>query len=287
MRSPRLIATQAELDRFVERIATAKHLAVDSESNSYFAYRPRVCLIQISSTHGDFILDPLALKDLSSVGEIFADPAVEKIFHAGENDLIGFKRDFRFQVRNVFDTSTACRLLGHKRLGLASVLSEEFGVRINKKFQRCNWLKRPLSPEQLHYAQLDTRFLTRLRHRLYRQLLEQDLLIQAEEEFIKLERIRDRGPRAWDPNAYLRFKGAEQLPETSLRVMKRLFSYREKLARSANKAPFRIMNNEFMLRLARKMPKDLPALREMRGLPSHFKGKRARRLLQIIKTAKS
>ena len=287
MRSPRLIATQAELNRFVERIAATKHLAVDSESNSYFAYRPRVCLIQISSKHGDFILDPLALKDLSLVGDIFADPAVEKIFHAAENDLIGFKRDFRFRVRNVFDTSTACRLLGRRRLGLARILSEEFGVRMNKKFQRCNWEKRPLSKEQLYYAQLDTRFLTRLRHRLHRQLLERDLLGRAEEEFTKLERIRYRAPRAWDPDGYLRLKGAQELPEESQIVLRRLFSYRENLARSTNKAPFRIMNNEFMLRLARKNPDDVSALLEVRGLPSRFKGKGAKRLLRIIKTAKS
>ncbi|MBT8406857.1 MAG: HRDC domain-containing protein, partial [Deltaproteobacteria bacterium] len=265
----------------------AKHLAVDSESDSYFAYRPRVCLIQISNNDEDFILDPLALKDLSLVGDIFADPAVEKIFHAAENDLIGFKRDFRFRVRNVFDTSTACRLLGRRRLGLAKILSEEFGVRMNKKFQRCNWEKRPLSPEQLYYAQLDTRFLTELRHRLHRQLLEQDLLRQAEEEFTKLEKIRYRAPRAWDPDGYLGLKGAQELPRKSQRILKRLFSYREKLARSANKAPFRIMNNEFMLRLARKKPDDVSALLEVRGLPSRFKGKGAKRLLRIIKTAKS
>lgn len=287
MRPPKLIVTQAELGRFVEQITDAKHLAVDSESDSYFAYRPRVCLIQISSKHEDFILDPLALKDLSLVGDIFADPAVEKIFHAAENDLIGFKRDFRFRVRNVFDTSTACRLLGRRRLGLASILAEEFGVRMNKKFQRCNWEKRPLSPDQLYYAQLDTRFLTKLRHRLHRQLLEQDLLSQAEEEFTKLERIRYRAPRAWDPDGYLRFKGAQELPQKSQRVLKRLFSYREKLARSANKAPFRIMNNEFMLRVSLKNPDNVPALLEVRGLPSRFKGKGAKRLLRIIKTAKS
>ena len=196
MHSPKLIATQVELGRFVEQIREEKHLAVDSESNSYFAYRPRICLIQISSMQEDFIIDPLVLRDLSLVGQIFADPSVQKIFHAAENDLIGFKRDFRFQVQNIFDTSTACRVLGRRRLGLARILSEEFGVRINKKFQRCNWEKRPLSREQLYYAQLDTHFLTKLRHRLHRQLLERELLTLAEEEFNRRERVRIKPPRA-------------------------------------------------------------------------------------------
>lgn len=287
MHPPKLIGSQPELNEFVEIISEARHLAVDSESNSFFAYQPRICLIQISSDHHDFILDPLALKDLSPVGRILADPSVEKILHAAENDLIGLKRDFRFRLRNIFDTAVACRLLGRKRLGLAGILSEEFAVGMNKKFQRCNWEKRPLEAEQLYYAQLDTRFLIKLRHRLHKQLLERDLWTSAQERFARLERIRLKPQRVWDPDGYLRLRGAEELPDTSLRTLKKLFSYRENLARATNRAPFRVMNNEFMVRLARAMPKDRAALLQVRGLPSRFKGKGAKKLLQIVKGSKS
>jgi len=107
MNPPKLIATQRDFGRFIEQISHAKHLAVDSESNSYFAYRPRICLIQISANNKDFILDPLTLKDLTGLGRILSDSSVEKIIHAAENDLIGFKRDYRFQVMNIFDTSVS------------------------------------------------------------------------------------------------------------------------------------------------------------------------------------
>nr|NIR12458.1 ribonuclease D [Desulfobacterales bacterium] len=253
MHPPKLIATQPELDKFFEYISDAKHLAVDSESNSYFAYRPRVCLIQISRNHEDFILDPLALEDISPLGRIFADPSIEKVLHAAENDLIGFKKDFRFRMRNVFDTSVACRLLGRRKLGLARILAEEFGVKLDKKYQRCNWEKRPLSPEQLYYAQLDTHFLIDLRNRLHGELLKKNLWYQAQKEYLRLEKIRLNPPRKWDPDGYLRLKGAQKLSEPSLRVLKELSAYRERLARSVNKAPFRVMNNEFMVRVARAM----------------------------------
>ncbi|NIQ90685.1 MAG: ribonuclease D, partial [Deltaproteobacteria bacterium] len=257
-------------------------MAVDSESNSYFAYRPRVCLIQISRNHQDFIIDPLALEDVSPLGRIFADPSIEKVLHAAENDLIGFKKDFRFRMRNVFDTSVACRLLGRSKLGLARILAEEFGVKLDKKYQRCNWEKRPLSAEQLYYAQLDTHFLIDLRNRLHGELLKKNLWSQAQKEYLRLEKIRLNPPRKWDPDGYLRLKGAQKLSEPSLRVLKELSAYRERLARSVNKAPFRVMNNEFMVRVAREMPRDVPSLLRVRGLPSRFKGKGAAKLSRVI-----
>jgi ribonuclease D len=287
MHPPKLIATQPELDKFLKYMSDAKHLAVDSESNSYFAYRPRVCLIQISRNHQDFILDPLALEDVSPLGRIFADPSIEKVLHAAENDLIGFKKDFGFRMRNVFDTSVACRLLGRSKLGLARILAEEFGVKLDKKYQRCNWENRPLSAEQLYYAQLDTHFLIDLRNRLHGELLRKNLWSQAQKEYLRLEKIRFNPPRKWDPDGYLRLKGAQKLPEPSLRVLKELSAYRERLARGVNKAPFRVMNNEFMVRVAREMPRDVASLLRVRGLPSRFKGKGAIRLLRVINRARS
>ena len=157
---------------------------------------------------------------------------------------------------------------------------------MEKKYQRCNWEKRPLNPEQLYYAQLDTRFLIKLRDRLQDQLVEKDLWLLAKNEFARLERIKIKPPRVWDSDGYLHLKGAEKLSETSLVVLKELFSYREHLARKTNKAPFRLMNNEVMVRLAREIPKNEQALRQVRGLPSRFRGKGAQRLLRVIKRAK-
>jgi len=286
MHAPKLIAGQQELDRFIEQIRDSKHLALDSESDHYFAYKPRLCLIQISNGHGDFILDPLALQDLSGLAQILADTSIEKVLHAAENDLIGLKKDFGLEVKNIFDTSVACRLLGRKRLGLATILSEEFGIIIDKKYQRCDWQKRPLSAEQLYYAQLDTHFLLKLRHRLYLQLVEKNLWPLARRKFAGLEKLKLNPPRAWDPNGYLRVKGVQELSETSLRILKELFVYREHLARRLNKAPFRVMNNEFMLRLACRKPESVDDLLRVRGLPSRFKGKGAERLLRVINRAK-
>src|ERR1044071_3179105 len=79
-------------------------LAVDTESNSLHAYREQVCLIQFTTPNKDYVVDPLALDDLSALGPIFSNPGIEKIFHASEYDLICLRRDFNFQFANLFDT---------------------------------------------------------------------------------------------------------------------------------------------------------------------------------------
>ena len=192
MNAPHLVTRQVELVALLRDWTNEKHLAIDTETNSFYAYTPRVCLIQLSCSRGDFLLDTVTLKDLSPLAPLLADSRVEKVLHAAENDLIGLKRDFRLSVRTIFDTAVACRLLGRKQLALSRILAEEFGVDSNKKLQRCNWAKRPLSTEQLSYAQQDTRYLIELRHRLHRRLLDRDLWDAARARFARLERFRPK-----------------------------------------------------------------------------------------------
>jgi ribonuclease D len=286
MNSPQLIRDQAELHELVRHLGTVNHLGIDTESNSFYAYKPRICLIQISVERSDFIVDPLALEDLSPLNGIFSDPAVEKILHAADNDVIGLQREFGFRLHPIFDTAIACRLLGRRQLGLAGILAEEFEITTDKHLQRCDWQRRPLTPEQIFYAQLDTHFLIPLRHRLYRRLLEKNLWSAALREFARLEQIRPKPVQRWRPDGYLRLKGADRLSPISLQVLRALFSYRERLARKADRAPFRIMNNEVLVRLAQDLPRDRTALSRVRGLPSQFRGRKAAELLRILHSGK-
>jgi len=283
MNPPRLITGQDDLVAVVRVLAAEKHVAIDTETDSFYAYTPRVCLIQLSCNQSDFLLDPLTLRDLSPLAPLLSDPGVEKVLHASENDIIGLKRDFQLSVRPVFDTAIACRLLGRKQLALSRILAEEFGVKSDKKLQRCNWAKRPLSHEQLSYAQQDTHFLIELRHRLQRQLLDRDLWGAAQERFRRLGELRLKPEKPPHPKSYLRLPGAETLSPGSLQVLKALFAYRERLALRSNRAPFRVMTNEVLVRLARERPQDLSSLLRVRGLPRWFGGGSARKLLRLLK----
>jgi ribonuclease D len=81
-------------------------------------YQEQVCLIQFSTGDTDYLVDPLALTDLTPLSPIFADPKIEKIFHAAEYDIICLKRDFGYKFANIFDTMVASRVLGKQAVGL-------------------------------------------------------------------------------------------------------------------------------------------------------------------------
>ncbi len=126
---PELIQSPSQLNPLVDELNRQPRIAVDTESNSLHAYRERVCLIQFSTTETDYLVDPLALDDLHILGPIFADPKIEKVFHAVEYDLICLRRDYGFELANLFDTMQAGRILGRKRAGLDRLIEEKFNLK--------------------------------------------------------------------------------------------------------------------------------------------------------------
>src|SRR5262245_39456454 len=98
-------------NQMIGHLSTQPRVAVDTASNSLHAYREPVCLIQFSTPEKNDVIHPLAIDDLKSLGPIFTSPNIEKIFHAAQYDLISLRRDFEFQVTNLFDTMHAARVL--------------------------------------------------------------------------------------------------------------------------------------------------------------------------------
>jgi ribonuclease D len=78
-----LVTSEDDLQAMMQALRAQSAIAVDTESNSLYAYRERVCLIQISVPGADYIVDPLAGLDLSPLGEVFADPGIQKVFPRG------------------------------------------------------------------------------------------------------------------------------------------------------------------------------------------------------------
>lgn len=264
---PVLVADPDALGRLAAALADSPIVAVDTESNSFHAYRERVCLIQFSTAAADYIVDPIRLPDLAPLASVFADPATEKVFHAAENDLIGLRRDYRFEFASIFDTMTAARTLGWPQTGLAAILDSHFGVSTNKKHQRADWGRRPLTPELLDYARLDTHYLVALRDRQLQALTETGRWPEAREEFDRLAGLRGEpdDSRA-DLPAFWRVKGARDLTPAHAAVLQALFAYREQQAERQDCPPFKVMGEATLLELARRAParrEDLQALAGM------------------------
>jgi ribonuclease D len=261
---PTLIETEAELRQLVTTLAAQPTLAVDTESNSLFVYRERLCLIQFSTPTADYIVDPLQA-DARLLAPLFANPAQEKIFHAAEYDLICLTRDFGFETHNLFDTMVAARSLGWPQTGLASLLELHFGVKMNKKHQRANWGRRPLTPDLLDYARMDTHYLFALRALLEKELRAAERWEETQEEFARLAKLKWE-PLPEDPNAFWRVSGSRDLTGQQAAVLHELWQYREKMAERADVPPFKMMGDETLLALAKKLPQTGPDLRGVHGM---------------------
>ena len=127
---PTVVHDEAGFRRMLEVLARAPEVAVDTEADSFFSYREKVCLVQITALEHDWIVDPLAGLDLGGLGRMLEDPSKTKVFHDGEYDILIMKRDYGFRFSNLFDTRVAAATLGSQAPGLASVLKERFGVEL-------------------------------------------------------------------------------------------------------------------------------------------------------------
>ncbi|MBI3361793.1 MAG: ribonuclease D [Chloroflexi bacterium] len=276
---PVWVASKRDLSTVVDRLAAEPALAVDTESNSLFAYRERICLIQFSTRTADYLIDPLALKDLSPLDALLADPRIEKIFHACEYDLICLRRDYGFRVVNVFDTMIAARTLGWPKMGLATILEGLWGLKTNKRYQRADWSRRPLSPEQLLYACLDTRHLLPLRDLLYDELKSGDRLEEAREEFERLTHVNG-ATAIFDPEGFWRINGARDLAPREAAILRELYLYREKVAERADKPPFKVIGEDTLIAIARRQPREA---KDLQGLPGMSEGQIKRHQQGLLK----
>lgn len=257
-----LLVTQSEqLEALVEHLLNEPLVAIDTESNSLFAYQERVCLIQFSTSQLDALVDPLALDDLSPLGKIFTHPEIEKVFHAAEYDLLCLHRDFQFQFNHLFDTMIAARILGRKQIGLGSLLESEFGIHLNKRFQRANWGVRPLNQEMLAYAQDDTHYLLLLREKLLAELQSRNLVALAMEDFTRLCRVNDHENNGNGKSDDLwRINGAQDLSPQNAAVLQELVAYRDRMARKLDRPLFKVLSDQTLLNLARFSPATLEDL---------------------------
>ncbi len=276
------LQTQVEFDRFAASLAGAPLLAVDTEAASFHRYKDRIYLIQLSTRDVTVVVDPITVTDLRALGALLADRAVEVLFHDADYDLRILHRDYGFSATQLFDTRIAAQLLNEPGIGLAALLEKYLEVKLDKKYQRADWSARPLSPEMLAYAAGDTRYLAQLRDILKAQLEQMGRWSWAAEEFELLESV-EWGQSGPPEEAYLRIKGAKTLRGTQLAALRELHAWREAVASHLDRAPFRVLQNEAMITIAKGMPADQDALRELKALSPDQLRRRGEELLQAVK----
>jgi len=237
----------------LESLITASRLAIDIEADSLYHYYEKVCLIQISTDRETYILDPLEIQEVAELAPLMANPSVEKVFHAASYDVYCLRRDYGFAFANIFDTHIAAQLLGYEFLGLSALMEQILGIYHSKRRQRDDWSHRPLDPEQLEYAAMDTHHLLRLRDALEAELREKARLEWAQEEF-EIAASAERPEKEFDTEGFRRIKGSRDLSLQDQVVLRALYLVRDKMARIMDVPPFKVLNNSVLLELVRHPP---------------------------------
>jgi ribonuclease D len=284
----RLIHTLSELKSLCRQLSREKILALDTEADSLYHYFPKVCLIQIATNRHAFVVDPIAIKTVEPLRPLLGDQKVKKILHGADYDLRSLFRDFGIKVTNVFDTMIASQFMGENEPALSAIVRKRFGVILDKKYQRANWSRRPLSQEMMRYAALDTAYLIRLYTELKEELRGKARLDWVQEECEVLSRdvrARDKGAArtltGYSP-LFKRFKGAGKMAPRDLAVLENILIFRENLAMQTNRPPFRLFSNRVIQDLIRVKPTRGSDLRKMRHLPADFISRYADGILEAI-----
>jgi ribonuclease D len=238
----------AQLTPLYAAIDRSSEIALDTEADNLFRYRTRVCLLQILAGGEIYLVDLLAdlpLQDLWS--RLAAKPL---IMHGSDYDLRLLRELCDFRPHSLFDTMFAAQLLSIPRFGLAALLEQHFGVKLDKDHQKANWSQRPLDRDMLDYAALDVFYLPGLRDRLRDELVRLGRLEWLEQKCrwqIEVAREGFAGP---DENDW-RIGGSEKLRGRGLALLHSLWHWRESWAEKLNTPPFKVTGNELLMRLAR------------------------------------
>ncbi len=274
-----LLTRDDQVAALAEKLAQTDVIAVDLEADSMHSYKEKVCLLQI--TYGDetCLIDPLGLSSLDPLKPILADPSIRKIFHAADYDLRCLHRDFDIEIHGLFDTLICAQFCGEEKIGLADLLGKYFDVKLDKRYQRADWSKRPLSDEMLDYAAEDTRHLFRLADLLTARLEELGRREWADEEFGVQEKVRfavNGGP------LFLKFKGAGKLERRQLGTLEQLLRWRETEAERRDCPPFKVIGNRELLAMALAAPTTLQGLKQTEGLSPRHVDRLGKKLLAAI-----
>jgi ribonuclease D len=260
------IDNPAALRALADRLSGVPLLGADTEAAGYHRYLDRISLLQLSTRAENFLIDPIAIRDLSPLRPLFEDPGTEIVFHDADYDLRILHRDLGMVVGGLFDTQIAAAFLGERSLGLGAIVERYLGVKLPKAFQRADWAERPLSGGMLEYAATDTAHLPALRDRLREELVAAGRLHWAQEEFRRREETRWAEDEADAREAFLRMKGARDLPPRGLAILRELHAWREEAARRRDQATFRVIGNQALLEMSARPPATRAALGSVGGV---------------------
>ncbi len=275
------IDNDATLAEFCARLGEASFCAIDTEFIRESTYYAELALIQVGCDGHFGCIDPLAIEDFTPFVELLAKPELLKVFHSCTQDLEILYQKFGAVPTPVFDTQLAASVLGYNhQISYADLVQQICGVTLEKKYTRANWMRRPLTADELDYAMDDVRYLLKI----YEQMKEQ---LQSN----RRANWMDRDLRAMtDPAKYevdlsqlwKRLKGVQKLKGERLQIASDLCRWREGLAQQQNRPRRWVAKDDALIQLARQKPASMDDLKSIPELPEKTVRRHGSELLAII-----
>jgi len=286
MEAINIIRTDRQLAQFIGALGSADWVSIDTEFMRERTYAPLLCLIQVTGGGRASCIDPLAVEDLSPLGELLADPARSKIFHSCRQDLEALDTRLAVRARNLYDTQLAAAFCGYgDQVGYAPLVESMCAVRLPKAHTRADWSRRPLPAAQLQYAVEDVEFLHPIRRQLDRLLERKGCL---EWHRTECAHAADPANHQFDPDtAWLKLKGSARLDAVGQACARKLMRWREHEARRRNLPRVWVMQDRTLIDICRKRPTTPAKLLQIRGVGPSIAKRYTAHILSVVADSKS
>lgn len=284
--TPPVLDDPGSLEAVVEEAKSGSRFGLDTEFLREKTYRARLCLVQVSTTKGVYLLDPLGGLDLAPLAALIADEGVEVIVHAGRQDFELFYERYGAVPRAVFDVQVAAAFAGYgASLPYGRVVEALTGTSLVKGESYTDWCKRPLTTAQLSYAADDVRYLIQMSDKLRSKLGKLGRLDWCLDEMAFYE---SAAAYEVDPaEVWRKVSGRGGLSGRQMAALRELARWREESAARRDLPRGWVVKDQTLIEIARRMPADREALKGIRGINPREAERSASGVLDAIEKSKS
>lgn len=245
------IATPEALDARLSAWQGEPIVALDTEFIRERTYYPKLALVQLAVPGEVLLVDPLAPGVAARLAPMLADPSVTKLMHSASEDLQALLRGCGVVPSPLFDTQVAAAMAGlGAGLSYQKLVEQLCGEVLEKGETRSDWLRRPLSDAQLHYAAEDVRHLHAMHAILHEKLQALGRLEWLASDVARA--VRNARDESDDPQPQLSMRNAAGLDADAQRRLRRLLRWRDVEARRSDRPKGWVLDNDVAVAVSRR-----------------------------------